>query len=131
VTAEGLAGCFTFIGAMKSVHAGDAMVPAGKRNRSAYMTAETAPQPERQVRAQGAHQQMVRYGILLAAVAHVLVRDRRFQATVITRAIGAVALASLIKNNQVRPARRVAHWYNELGASHRRRAWARSNGHAW
>jgi ABC-type phosphate/phosphonate transport system permease subunit len=80
------------------------------------MTAETAPQPERQVRAQGAHQQMVRYGILLAAVAHVLVRDRRFRATVITGAIGAVALASLVKNNQVRPVRRVAHWYKELGA---------------
>lgn len=65
------------------------------------MTAETAPQPERQVRTQGAHQQMVRYGILLAAVAHVLLRHRRFHATVITRAVGAVALASLAKNNQV------------------------------
>jgi hypothetical protein len=81
------------------------------------MTAETAPQPERQVRAQGAHRQMVRYGILLAAVAHVLLRDRRFHATVITRAIGAVALASLAKNNQARPVRRAVHWYNKLGAS--------------
>lgn len=44
---------------------------------------------------------MVRYGILLAAVAHVLLRHRRFHATVITRAVGAVALASLAKNNQV------------------------------
>ena len=59
VTAEGLAGCFTFIGAMKSVQAGDAMVPAGNGTRSASVTAETAPQPEWQVRAQGAHQQMV------------------------------------------------------------------------
>lgn len=81
------------------------------------MTAETAPQPERQVRAQGAHQQMVRYGILLAAVAHVLLRDRRFRATVITGAIGAVALASLVKNNQVRPVRRAVHWYDKIGAS--------------
>jgi hypothetical protein len=30
--AEGLEGLFTFIGAMESVPAGDAMVPEGKRN---------------------------------------------------------------------------------------------------
>jgi hypothetical protein len=81
------------------------------------MTAETAPQPERQVRAQGGYQQMVRYGIVLAAVAHVLLRDRRFHATVITRTIWAVALASLVKNNQARPVRRAVHWYNKVGAS--------------
>jgi len=34
---------------------------------------------------------------------------------VITRAIGAFALASLIKNNQARPVRRVVHWYNVRG----------------
>jgi hypothetical protein len=80
------------------------------------MTAQTAPQLQRQVRAQGAHQRMVRY-CMLAAVAHVLLRDRRFHVTVITRAIGAVAFASLVKNNQARPVRRAIHWYNKLGAT--------------
>jgi hypothetical protein len=81
------------------------------------MTAETEPQRERKVRAQGAHQEGVRYGILLAAVAHTLLRDRRFHATVITRAVAAVALGSLVKNNQARPMRRAASWYNKLGVS--------------
>jgi hypothetical protein len=40
---------------------------------------------------------------------------RRFQARVITRAIGAYALASLIKNNEARPVRRAAAWYERLG----------------
>ena len=43
--------------------------------------------------------------------------DRRFQANVITRIIGAYALASVIKNNQARPVRRAIHWYTSLGAS--------------
>jgi hypothetical protein len=81
------------------------------------MTAKTAPPPERQARAQGAHQQTVRPYLLLAAVVHALLHDRQFHATVITRAIGAVALASLVKNNQARPVRRVIHWYNKLGGS--------------
>jgi hypothetical protein len=88
--------------------------PSG--TRSASMTAETAPQPKRQMRAQGAYQRMTRY-CMLAAVAHVLLRDRRFHATVITRTIWAVALASLVKNNEVRPVRRAIHWYSRLGAS--------------
>ena len=78
------------------------------------MTAETTP---RQVRAQDDHQHVVRHWVLLAAVMHMLLRDRRFHATVITGAIGAVALAELIKNNQARPARRAAAWYNRRGAS--------------
>jgi hypothetical protein len=82
------------------------------------MTAETAPQLERQVRAQGDYQQMVRYGVVLAVVVHLLLHDRRFHVAVITGAIGAVALADLIKNNQARPVRRVVHWYNKVGASH-------------
>jgi hypothetical protein len=57
---------------------------------------------------------MVRYGILLAVVTHIL-GDRRFQATVITGAFGAYALASLIKNNQARPVRRAAAWYRRFG----------------
>jgi hypothetical protein len=81
------------------------------------MTARTAPPPERQVRAQGAQQQTDRSYIVLAALAHALLYDRRFHATVITRAIGAVALASLVKNNQARPVRRALHWYNKLGGS--------------
>ena len=59
---------------------------------------------------------MVKYGIWLAVVTRSL-GDRRFQAGVITCAIGAYALGSLIKNNQARPVRRVAHWYTSVGAS--------------
>jgi hypothetical protein len=53
----------------------------------------------------------VRYGIWVAVVIRIL-GDRRFQATVITGAIGMYALASLIKNNQAQPMRRVIRWYN-------------------
>lgn len=81
------------------------------------MTAETAPQPDRQVRAQGDSQKMVRYGILVAAVQYLLLHDRRFHVAVITGAIGAVALAGLIKNNQARPVRRAASWYWESHAN--------------
>jgi len=81
------------------------------------MTTETAPQPEGQVRAQGGYQAMVRYGIVLVAVVHMLLHDRRFHVAVITGAIGAYALASVTKNNQVRPARRAFRWYAKLGAS--------------
>jgi UDP-N-acetylglucosamine:LPS N-acetylglucosamine transferase len=81
------------------------------------MTAETAPQPERQVPAQGGYDQRVRYGVMLAAVAHLLLHDRRFHVAVITGAIGAVALADLIKNNQARPMRRAVSWYSKAGAS--------------
>jgi hypothetical protein len=81
------------------------------------MTAETAPRPGWQVRAQDSYQQKVRYGIVLAALAHMLLRDRRFHVTVIVSVIGAVALNDLIKNNQARPVRRAASWYNSMGAS--------------
>ena len=81
------------------------------------MTAETAQQPERQARTQGAPQQGGRYGLLLAAVPYALLRDRRFQVGVITRVIEAVALASLVKNNEARPVRRFISWYDKLGAS--------------
>jgi hypothetical protein len=62
---------------------------------------------------------MVKYGIWLAVLTRAL-GDRRFQAAVITRVIGAYALGSLIKNNQPRPVRRAAHWYSSLGASKKR-----------
>ena len=81
------------------------------------MTTETAPQPEEQVRAQGGYQAMVRYGIVLAAVVHMLLHDRRFHVAVITGAIGTYTLASMMKNNQVRPVRRAFHWYADLDAS--------------
>ncbi len=81
------------------------------------MTAETAPQPERQVRAQGGSQKMVSYGIMVAAVPYILLRDHRFHVAVITGAIGAVALAELIKNNEARPVRRAASWYWKVGGS--------------
>ncbi len=92
------------------------MVPAGKRNEERIHdgrdggAAGAAGACARRSPADG----QVR--ILLAAVAHVLLRDRRFHATVITGAIGAVALAGLAKNNQLRPVRRAVHWYSKLGA---------------
>ena len=58
----------------------------------------------------------VRYGIWVAVAARCL-GDRRFQATVITGAIGMYALASLAKNNQAQPMRRVIRWYSRE-ASH-------------
>ena len=60
---------------------------------------------------------VVRYGIWIAVVMRML-GERRFQASVITGAIWAYALASLIKNNQARPVRRVIHWYNVEGQVH-------------
>jgi hypothetical protein len=77
------------------------------------MTAEMAPRPERQVRAQGGNQKMVRHGIVLAAGLHILLHDRRFHAAAITGAIGAVALADLLRHNEARPVRRAASWYWE------------------
>ncbi len=77
------------------------------------MTAETT---RRSVRARDTRPRMVRYWILLATVSHVL-RDRRFQARVITAAIGAVALAQLGRDNQAHPVRRAADWYSKLGVS--------------
>ena len=68
----------------------------------------------REARQPGLPDRMVRYGILLAVAARGL-GDRRFQAYVITRIIGAYALASVIKNNQARPVRRAIHWYNVEG----------------
>jgi hypothetical protein len=60
---------------------------------------------------------MARYGIWVAVAKRSLV-DRRFVASVVTGAIGAYALAGVIKNNQARPARRVVHWYNVKGEVH-------------
>ena len=61
---------------------------------------------------------MARYGIWLAVITHILLHDRRFQATVVTGAIGTYALASVTKNNQARPVRRVVAWYNVQGEVH-------------
>ena len=89
------------------------------------MTAETAPgqawatpgdSVEPGPTRPGLPQRMVRYGIWLAVVMRIL-GDRRFQATVITGAIGAYALASLLKNNQARPVRRAGDWYKRIGGS--------------
>jgi hypothetical protein len=77
------------------------------------MTAETTRQPER---TQGFRQRMVTRWIMLATVTRVL-RDRGFQAKMITGAIGAVALAQLGRDNQARPVRRAASWYSKLGIS--------------
>ena len=77
------------------------------------MTAETAPRPERQVRAQ----RMVGWGIVLAAVPYTVLRDHRFHVAVITGVLGTLALADLIKTNEARPVRRAASWYWKAGAS--------------
>ena len=77
------------------------------------MTAQTTRRP---VHAPGVRQRMVRYWIMLATVSRVL-RDRGFQAKMITAAIGAVALAQLGRDNQARPVRRAASWYTKLGVS--------------
>jgi hypothetical protein len=81
------------------------------------MTAETAlgqPGAAREARQPRLPDRMVKDGIWLAVVTRSL-GDRRFQASVITRTIGVYALASVIKNNQARPVRRAAHWYNMKG----------------
>ena len=91
------------------------------------MTAKTAPG---QVRAlpggpagpgaarPGFLDRMARYGVWTAVIGHIVLRDRRFQASVITGAIGAYALGSIGKNNQARPLRRVTAWYNVQGQVH-------------
>ena len=61
---------------------------------------------------------IARYGVWLAVITHILLHDRRFQATVITGVIGTYALASATKNNQVRPVRRAVAWYNVRGEVH-------------
>ena len=61
---------------------------------------------------------MASHGIWLAVITHILLRDRRFHATVITGVIGTYALASVIKNNQARPVRRAVAWYNVRGEVH-------------
>jgi hypothetical protein len=94
------------------------------------MTAETAPVQagltirgpagpgsEREARRPSLPDRLAWYGIWVAVVARIL-GDRRFQAGVVTRAMGAYALASVIKNNQGRPVRRAASWYNMRGRVH-------------
>jgi hypothetical protein len=61
---------------------------------------------------------MVRYGTWIAVLTHIVLHDRRFQAAVITGAIGAYALGSATKNNQARPLRRMTAWYRVQGQVH-------------
>ena len=61
---------------------------------------------------------MARYGVWVAVLAHIVLRDRRFHASAITGAIGAYALGQVAKNNQARPLRRVTAWYNVHGQIH-------------
>jgi len=83
------------------------------------MTAVTTPgQPgtARQERQPGLPDRMARYGIWLAVGVRML-GDRRLQAAAVTGALAAVAFASLTKNNQARPVRRVAAWYTKSGVT--------------
>jgi hypothetical protein len=91
------------------------------------MTAETAPgqagtlpggPAEPRPARSSLPDRMARYGIWLAVIAHIVLHDRRFQATVIARAIGAYALGSVTKNNRARPLRRATAWYNVQGQVH-------------
>ena len=91
------------------------------------MTAETAPGQARATPGGPAApgparpslpDRMAGYGIWLAVITHILLHDRRFQATVITGVIGTYALASVIKNNQAQPVRRAVAWYNVRGEVH-------------
>ena len=61
---------------------------------------------------------MVRYGTWIAVLAHVVLHDRRFQASVITGVIGAYALGKVTKDNQARPLRRATAWYRVQGQVH-------------
>ena len=86
------------------------------------MTAKTAPDqagpgPERQARQPSSVDRMIRNGIWLAVAARAL-GDHRFQVNVITRILGAYALASVLKNNERRPVRRTVEWYKRLGDPH-------------
>ena len=66
----------------------------------------------------GLPERMARYGVWVAVLGHIVLHDRRFQASVITRAIGAYALGSVTKNNQARPVRRAMAWYDVQGQAH-------------
>ncbi len=86
------------------------------------MTAETAPSQAGSARGPAGPEaagtgrspsrsdRMARYGVWLAVAIRCL-GDRRFQASVITGAIGTYALASVLKSNKARPVRRALHWY--------------------
>jgi hypothetical protein len=63
----------------------------------------------------GLPDRIARYGVWVAVITHIVLRDRRFQAAVITRVIGAYALGSVTKNNQARPVRRAMAWYDMQG----------------
>ena len=66
----------------------------------------------------GIPDRMARYGVWVAVIGHIVLRDRRFHVSVITSAIGSYALGSLTKNNQARPLRRATAWYNVQGQVH-------------
>jgi hypothetical protein len=66
----------------------------------------------------GLPERMARYGVWVAVLGHIVLHDRRFQASVITRAIGAYALGSVTKNNEARPVRRAVAWYNVQSQAH-------------
>ena len=61
---------------------------------------------------------MARYGVWVAVIGHLVLHDRRFQAAVVTGAIGTYALGSVTKNNQARPVRRALVWYDVHGHAH-------------
>jgi hypothetical protein len=84
----------------------------------ATLAGPAGPGPARQPSLPQRMDRMVRYGIWLAVLTRILLHDRGLHATVITGVIGTYALASVIKNNQLRPVRRAVHWYSVRGQVH-------------
>ena len=66
----------------------------------------------------GLPDRMARYGTWIAVLTHIVLHDRRFQASVITGVIGAYALGKVTKDNQARPLRRATAWYRVQGQVH-------------
>lgn len=67
--------------------------------------------PERRVSLSARVEGLTRYGVWLVVMSN-LPGERRFQVGLITKVVGALAVASLLKNNQARPVRRAINWYN-------------------
>jgi hypothetical protein len=89
-----------------------AVIPAGRSG------------PARQSRAANRQQRVITLAIVLTAVTRHL-RDRRFQADVITLAIGIAALAGLAREGQARSLSRLATWYQQENLRDPRTAKAR------
>jgi hypothetical protein len=89
-------------------------VRSAQHNRAPRGTANSAGRggPARQSRAGNLQQRVTMLAIAVSGVTRLL-QDRRFQANVITLAIGAAALAGLAREGQTRSLSRLATWYRQ------------------